>query len=144
MEDFPAIIKKISTTNSIDGRRGADVMSSQAIENRKKELSEELERIKNVLINEYKADKIILFGSMATGNIHEWSDLDIIVVKDTDEAFIKRLKNIGLLVKSKVACDLIVYTNGEIEAMKKEKRSFILKVLEEGKVIYDARGKEMA
>ncbi|KXG77373.1 hypothetical protein AN619_04990 [Thermotalea metallivorans] len=119
-------------------------MSSQAIENRKKELSEELERIKNVLINEYKADKIILFGSMATGNIHEWSDLDIIVVKDTDEAFIKRLKNIGLLVKSKVACDLIVYTNGEIEAMKKEKRSFILKVLEEGKVIYDARGKEMA
>lgn len=144
MEDFPANIKKISTMNAVDGRRGDDVMSSQAIENRKKELSEELERIKNVLINEYKADKIILFGSMATGNIHEWSDLDIIVVKDTDEAFIKRLKNIGLLVKSKVACDLIVYTNEEIEAMKKEKRSFIIKALEEGKVIYDARGKEMA
>lgn len=119
-------------------------MLNEAVEVRRKVLRKELERIKDVLINEYKAEKIILSGSMATGDIHEWSDLDIIVIKDTDEAFVKRLRNIGLLVKPKVACDLIVYTNEEIEFMKKEKRSFIIEVLEKGKVIYDARRKQMA
>jgi hypothetical protein len=52
-------------------------------------LLEELERITPLLIEQYHASRIILFGSLATerrkqGNwIHEWSDIDVAVVADT-------------------------------------------------------------
>ncbi|HET7479184.1 MAG TPA: nucleotidyltransferase domain-containing protein [Rubrobacteraceae bacterium] len=32
----------------------------------------------------YEPEKIILFGFLALGEIHAWSDIDLIVVKDTD------------------------------------------------------------
>lgn len=108
----------------------------RTVESRKQELQDELDRITNILINQYNAEKIILFGSMATGDIHEWSDIDLIVIKKTKEPFIKRLKNASLLIGSNVSCDLIIYTEEEFEKMKKEKRSFAKDVMKKGKVIY--------
>jgi predicted nucleotidyltransferase len=38
-----------------------------------KQLNRELTRIVDVLIKEYQPEKIILFGSLATKKINEWS-----------------------------------------------------------------------
>jgi len=54
--------------------------SSQNIDKltaRKIALDIELDRILSVLINEYDPIKIILFGSLVNGNIHEYSDIDL-------------------------------------------------------------------
>ena len=34
-------------------------------------LNTELNRITNIIINEYKPEKIVLFGSLANGDVHE-------------------------------------------------------------------------
>jgi len=42
-------------------------------------LEEWLERILEKLIKEYKAEKIILFGSLVTGQIDESTDIDLVI-----------------------------------------------------------------
>ena len=60
------------------------------IDTRKQLLNSELERIITLLKTEYDPEKIILFGSLATGNIHEWSDIDLFIIKETDKRPIDR------------------------------------------------------
>jgi predicted nucleotidyltransferase len=39
----------------------------------------------------YEPEKIILFGSLARGDTHEWSDIDLIIVKDTNARYGERV-----------------------------------------------------
>lgn len=42
----------------------------------------------------YEPEKIILFGSLARGDTHEWSDIDLLIVKDTDASYGERVKEL--------------------------------------------------
>jgi hypothetical protein len=42
-----------------------------------KELNNELNRIVDVIVNDYRPEKIILFGSLANDDIHNFSDIDL-------------------------------------------------------------------
>lgn len=53
------------------------------VERRKKLLEEELSRIVGLLKRDYEPEKIILFGSLAEGDMHEWSDIDLLLIKKT-------------------------------------------------------------
>jgi predicted nucleotidyltransferase len=77
-----------------------------------------------------------LFGSLVNENIHEWSDIDLAVIKETDKNFYERLKEVGLLLLPNIAANIIVYTPEEIE-IGEGRNSFINKILDEGKVLYD-------
>ena len=58
-------------------------MNKQALA-RKKLLEAELERYIRVLSQVENPDKVIVFGSLASGQVHEWSDIDLVIVKETD------------------------------------------------------------
>jgi len=45
---------------------------------------DKISEIINKIARDYDPDKIILFGSSATGNVNENSDLDLLVIKETD------------------------------------------------------------
>ncbi|MBU1366471.1 MAG: nucleotidyltransferase domain-containing protein [Candidatus Omnitrophica bacterium] len=108
------------------------------IEERKHILNEEVKRITEVVIREYSPEKIILFGSLAAGNIHEWSDIDLVIIKSTAKRFIDRLHDIHLLVKPKVGVNFIVYTPQEVQKMVEENRYFLVKeIFAKGKVLYE-------
>jgi predicted nucleotidyltransferase len=68
-------------------------------------LVEELSRIVEVIKEEYDPERIIVFGSMAENNIHEWSDIDLLVVKRTSKRPLERVLELGRLVKSKVGIE---------------------------------------
>ncbi|MDA8334644.1 MAG: nucleotidyltransferase domain-containing protein [Peptococcaceae bacterium] len=103
------------------------------------ELNTELDRIVSVLINEYDPQKIILFGSLASGNIHEFSDIDLIVIKESDKGFYDRLEEVGLLIMPEITgADILVYTPKEFES-KKDSPFFREEVFKKGKVLYDAK-----
>ncbi|MCK4661459.1 MAG: nucleotidyltransferase domain-containing protein [Bacteroidales bacterium] len=86
----------------------------------------------------YNPDKIILFGSYATGNASENSDLDLLVVKDSELPRPERAFKIRkLLYGAMVPIDLIVYTNEEINQSRNNKYSFIYQVLNSGKILYE-------
>lgn len=107
------------------------------IREKRKNLERELKRIIDLIIKNYSPEKIILFGSLAKGKIQEESDIDLVVIKETDERFIERLHKVRLMTHPEAGVDFIVYTPQEVENMRKEKRRFLIKeILEKGEVLY--------
>lgn len=109
------------------------------VEERQNELQKELDRIMNIIIMEYHPEKIVLFGSFTEGKIHEWSDLDMLIVKETPARPVDRCLELFRLVQPKVGVDFFIYTPDEFNVLLKEKYSFLLDVLEKGKVLYEKR-----
>ena len=87
----------------------------------------------------YQPEKIILFGSAARGDTDEYSDVDLIVIKDTDQRFVQRLVETARLISRNISVnvDVLVYTPAELSAMLEEGRPFIEQALKEGKVLYE-------
>jgi len=98
------------------------------------ELKAELDRI----IGRLKADPsvrlVLLFGSMARGDARDHSDIDLIVVKDTEKRFLDRLDE--FYDDAREAMDILVYTPQEFEEMKE--RPFVKRALREGMILYEA------
>jgi|Deesub1362B_J571_1020462.scaffolds.fasta_scaffold01891_4 predicted nucleotidyltransferase len=97
----------------------------------------ELERIIESL-KEYEPQKIILFGSFARGDYNVASDIDLIVIKDTDRRFIERIGDVLAFCESRIAVKPLVYTPAELEEMLKEGNSFLEKALREGIIVYES------
>jgi predicted nucleotidyltransferase len=96
---------------------------------------------RTALVAQYDPECIILYGSFAHGHIHEWSDLDLCVIKRTEKLFIERLEEVGLLTLPRVGCQILVYTPEELEAVKQQGSYFFVdEILGKGKVLYE-RGK---
>ena len=103
----------------------------------KQELKSELGRVVDILIRSYDPARIILFGSLAKGRIHEGSDIDLFIIKETNIRFIERLHAIRLMTRPRVGVDFIVVTPAEAEEMKKKHHGFFQKeILEKGEVLY--------
>ena len=102
-------------------------------------LEAELQRCVEVLVREYRPQRILLFGALAQGRVHEYSDIDLIVIKETDKPFFDRIWEVLRLLKSTEALDILVYTPEEWQEI--QTRFFFEKeVLPKSKVLYDARG----
>ncbi|HEY3388635.1 MAG TPA: nucleotidyltransferase domain-containing protein [Prolixibacteraceae bacterium] len=90
------------------------------------------------IVSGYNPDKIILFGSYATGKPTDDSDLDIMVIKATDLPRPLRTVHVRkMLYGAMVPIDLIVYTPQEIAELKDNKFSFVSEVLNTGKTLYE-------
>ena len=101
-------------------------------------LNKALKQILETLITEYQPEKVILFGSMATGQVGEWSDLDLVIIKETTKPFIQRSEEVALLCMAPVGVDYLVYTPAEFEQMIAEENPFIVKeILNQGKILYE-------
>ncbi len=101
-------------------------------------LEQELERYLDILIREYKPQKVLLFGSLASGKAREGSDIDIIVVKETDKRFWDRLADVIRLLNPTEAVDILVYTPREFEELCRDRLFFQEEILKKAKVIYEA------
>ena len=107
---------------------------------RKRRLEAELIKIVAKLKQDYAPRKIILFGSLATGTVGEWSDIDLAIIKDTKLRFLDRLTEVALLCRAKVGVDFLVYTPEEFEQAQRRRNYFILdEIIERGKVLYENR-----
>ena len=90
--------------------------------------------------------KIILFGSATSGEIGIDSDLDLLVVVDTDylpSTYRQRMEyRLQILRKvravgNKIPLDLLIYTRPEYEILTQDMSSFMKNVHDCGKVIYE-------
>ncbi|MFQ6073610.1 MAG: nucleotidyltransferase domain-containing protein [Candidatus Bathyarchaeia archaeon] len=104
------------------------------------EKSEEILRKINDYINEVvkrlNPHLVILFGSFATGDINEGSDIDILVVANFKEDFLDRIRTLMDINTFKMPIEPVGYTPEEFDEMKNRKNAFIMEVLEKGKVMY--------
>ncbi len=111
---------------------------SRAARARAAALKAELARVLPIIIEKYQPEKIILFGSLATGEVHEWSDIDLAIIKETDLNYYDRLFEFKRFVRSKLATDVFIYRPQEFAEYIVEEQYFMMdEILEKGKVIYD-------
>ena len=107
---------------------------------RQAKLARALENILRILVAEYQPERIVLFGSMASGTVGDWSDLDLVIVKETSRPFLQRLKEVALLCLAPVGVDYLVYTPTGLAAMAAERDPFILEeIVQKGKVPHERR-----
>lgn len=61
----------------------------------------------------HQIEEAFLFGSFATGEATAWSDVDLIVVKESSAPFVERPREFLHLFDLGVAFDILVYTPQE-------------------------------
>lgn len=115
-------------------------MSTVTARERKTLLQRELQRMLDVLVRAYRPEKVLLFGSLARGEVSSWSDLDLIVVKKTPKRFLDRIDEVLRLIDPKVGVDLLVYTPEEFARLCAERPFVRDEVLRRGKVLYERDG----
>jgi len=100
-----------------------------------KALIKEINLIKEQIVSHYSPSKIIVFGSQAKGTATKKSDIDLCIVKDTDN---KRelLTDIYLNIESSKPFDLLLYTEAEWNQCVNDTTSFAYLINKKGTVIY--------
>jgi predicted nucleotidyltransferase len=91
------------------------------------------------IIKVYKPKKVILLGSYAYGEPTEDSDIDLLIVKNTDKRPIDRWVEVKRLLRDNsrtLPVSPLVYTEKEIEERVAMKDFFIEEILEKGEVLY--------
>ncbi|MBI5300392.1 MAG: nucleotidyltransferase domain-containing protein [Deltaproteobacteria bacterium] len=103
----------------------------------RKRLEENLKRVLEDLKKFYDPDKVILFGSVASGAIGPHSDIDLVIIKKTTLPYFKRVRQLTELLRYDVDIDFFVYTPDEFDEVSKQKRFFRQEILKKGKIIYE-------
>lgn len=86
------------------------------------------------------AESVILFGSHARGDANEHSDVDLLIVAESNLPRFKRSRQLyESLNPYPFGIDLVVYTPDEIEKARQSPLSFVATALREGKTIYVRR-----
>ena len=105
----------------------------------KTEFNKEIENILKQLIERYKPEKIILFGSLTHGEIHDGTDIDLFIVKkDVPDIGVDRIRHLEKLIHYKLATDFIVYKPDEVENRLNLGDPFLKSIFEKGEILYEA------
>jgi predicted nucleotidyltransferase len=84
-----------------------------------------------------KPDKVILFGSRARNEADEDSDVDLIIVYDTNKRFLDRLEECYRLWTLPLAVDILAYNREEFLQMSRDP-GFVADAIAQGRVILEA------
>jgi len=103
------------------------------------QLRENLGQALRPILQRYGVRRAILFGSMTRGDLSRHSDVDLIVIQETDKRFLDRYD--GILAEITTALerrtvDLLIYTPEELAAI--ADRPFVATALREGEVLYES------
>ena len=91
----------------------------------REEIYERLTEFAHLLRSKHKVSKVYLYGSFARGDLHEGSDIDLIIVGEFQGRMPQRIGKI--LDLTSLPIEPLVYTEAEFEQMKD--RPFLMEVL---------------
>ena len=106
----------------------------------KRGTGEIISKITKKIRAEYKPQKIILFGSYAYGEPDEDSDIDLLIIKDTDKSSMDRWMEVRRILRDFnkiIPISPLIYTEKELKERLKIKDFFIQEILEKGKIVYE-------
>ena len=106
-----------------------------------KEIETSLQSILKKLIERYKPQKVILFGSYAYGFPNLDSDLDLLIIKETSVEFLDRLIEVREILSDpnrNIPLEVIVLTPQEVKKRTSIGDQFITQIIENGTVLYAA------
>ena len=100
-------------------------------------LEQEIRSIATQIIEKYKPEKIILFGSAARGDEGPDSDADFLVIKKKTPLYgAERTRKLSRIIERSIPVDFLVYRPEEFEKRVEMGDPFLKAILKEGKVLY--------
>ena len=103
---------------------------------KKESVLKEIDHIKNQLVDKYKPEKIILFGSTARGD-EEIHDIDLFIIKnDVPYYGADRITELYRLMDTDLAIDYIIYKPEEVQERLSLRDPFLVKIFNEGIILY--------
>ena len=100
-----------------------------------------IRRLARQIAEQFKPQKIILFGSYARGKPNPESDVDLLVVMNTKLREVEQSIKICQQLDYMFGLDLLVYTPKHLRERVKMGDWFLRDVLKEGKVLYESRSR---
>jgi len=98
----------------------------------------EIKAVVKKIAENYKPEKIYLFGSFAWGKPNYDSDVDLFIIKNTKEKWLQRHRKVRDLIDGVLPVDLLIYTPKETKRRLDMGDFFIEDILSKGKKIYDS------
>ncbi len=98
-----------------------------------------LDNIIGRIVEVAQPEKIILFGSAASGSMTRNSDVDLLIVKDGADSLQLMAKIYGRLYGVGAAVDAIVVTPADVERYKDSHALVIKPALQHGTVVYESQ-----
>ncbi len=105
----------------------------------KSQVKHVLQKMTQQIIEGYQPQKIILYGSLAYGDIHEDSDIDLLIIKETRESPLDRRVRVRQLVsnpKRNIPFSPLVVTPQELHQRLALNDPFYREILDRGKILY--------
>ena len=101
----------------------------------------DIKELKKALLPVFKntgAKKVILFGSFSRGSQTQKSDLDLMIITETDKRFFERyeqFEGVHDIIRDR-AVEMLIYTDDELSRI--AHRPFIKQILSQGETIYES------
>ena len=109
--------------------RGIDTMES--------DFEKEIQNIAQQIIEKYKPEKIVLFGSAARGKQDLDSDVDLLIIKKETPLYgADRIRELSRIIERSIPLDLLIYRPEEFEKRVQMGDPFLKSILKEGRVLY--------
>ena len=90
------------------------------------------------IVTRFNPDKIIIFGSCASGVQNNDSDLDILIVQNSDLPMHQRGFDIRMSLRGTlIPMDILIYTKTEFEQEKNKNFSFLNSAMKNSKIMYE-------
>ncbi|MGC8778682.1 MAG: nucleotidyltransferase domain-containing protein [Candidatus Caldatribacteriaceae bacterium] len=109
------------------------------MDNSSGDVEKEVTRLVKLLVRRYQPEKIILFGSLARGEVSEESDIDLLVIKKTEDPRMYRRSKALSGIPRKVPLDVLILTPEEVKFLEEKQSPFIREILTQGKVLYERK-----
>lgn len=104
-------------------------------------IEKKINAVSDKIVREFKPDKIMLFGSYAWGKPGSDSDVDLLVIKESNKTRLERQKELrSILSDQYLPIDVLVYTSAELEEQVNKKHNLFLEdVVRNGVVLYSKK-----
>ena len=99
-----------------------------------------LKEIIGKLKRKYNPIKVILYGSYAQGIPRDDSDIDLLILKKTNERRIERFVKVKKIIynpERKISVSPLIYSPTELNQRLEMGDDFIIEILNKGKILYE-------
>ena len=98
----------------------------------------EIRQLSDTIVREFRPERVILFGSYASGTAREDSDIDLLVVMHFRGNRVRKAVEILDKIKTRAAVDLMVRTPEDVQRRVGLNDFFLKSILDKGTVLHES------
>lgn len=102
-------------------------------------IRKKINKIKRKIVQKYRPEKIIIFGSFARREPTKDSDLDLFIIKKSRKDPIQRSYEVRRMIEPIFPLDLLIFTPQEVKKRLKLGDFFIKQIINQGELLYEKK-----